>query len=325
VNQWSRRVTALTLALGVVASTSIAARAQPLSGAGQVRETISQSLFGDVYSDPSRWRPLTLEGFFSEGWGSPWVSPPNGGGGAPRQGWLSADDGVFYRLGVTTFGYANNFGDEPELAGGDIGTRGSYTGLTQLYLPLNQRFELRVDIPFLTSNRGGASNDYHTNFGDFQITPRFILSETREVTQSFNVTVRAPTGNTINGNSITSVTPDYEFWANWWRGLVLRGGAGLTIPNHTNGGRTAFVTNLAGGYYFTPHDMAPIGDLVWYVSANLTQLTDNAGPNTTTLTLAPGFRTYLGWNWYLLGDVVLPTTNPQPFDYQVQAALMLVF
>jgi hypothetical protein len=324
MSHWSRRATALMLALGVVVLASTAVRAE-MSTAEEVRGTISQSLFGDVYSDPSRWRPLTLGGFFSEGWDSPWVSPPNGGGGAPRQGWLSADDGVFYRLQVTTFGYAHNFGKEPQLSTGDIGDRGSYTGLTQLYLPLNQRFEFRIDIPFVTSNRGGASNDYQTNFGDFQITPRFILSETRDVTQSFNLTVRVPTGDQVNGNSITSVTPDYEFWANWWRGLVLRGGAGMAIPNHTHGGRTSFLANLASGYYFTPHDMAPFGDLVGYVSANFTQLTDGDGPSTSTLTFAPGFRDYLGWNWYLLGDVVLPATNPQPFDYQVQGALMWVF
>jgi hypothetical protein len=41
--------------------------------------------------------------------------------------------------------------------------------------------------------------------------------------------------------------------------------------------------------------------------------------------MAPGFRDYLGWNWYLLGAVVVPVTNPQSFDYQVQAALMWVF
>ena len=305
----------VTLALGVAALASNAARAQQVSTAEAVRETMSQSLFGDVYADPSRWRPLSLGTFFSEGWNSPWVSPPNGGGGAPRQGWLNADDGVFYRLEVTTFGYAHHFNDNGN----------QYTGLAQLYSPLNQRFEFRFDIPFVTSNRSGASNNYQTNFGDFQVTPRFLLSETRDVTQSFNVTIRTPTGDKLNGNSVTSVSPDYEFWANWWRGLVLRGGAGMSIPDHTNGARTAFVANLAGGYYFTPHDLAPIGDLVWYLSANLTQLTDSGGPNTTTLTLTPGFRTYLGWNWYLLGGVVVPVTNPQPFDYQVLGALMLVF
>jgi len=33
------------------------------------------------------------------------ASPPAGGGGAPRQGWLDAADGVFFRLAIGTFTY----------------------------------------------------------------------------------------------------------------------------------------------------------------------------------------------------------------------------
>jgi hypothetical protein len=296
------------------------------------REAIKESMFGDVYANPDRWKPLSLGEFFTEGWSTPWVSPPNGSGGAPRQGWLNADDGVFYRLAVGTFGYSRDFQNNGN----------QYIGLLQGYLPFNARFEVRLDVPFVTSNRT-TGNDYHTGFGDVRITPRFLLSESKDVTQSFNVTIRTPSGQGFNGNGVFSVSPDYEFWANWWRGLVVRGGAGMVFPDHGSGGRTAFgadigtgspspgggprtsfVANVAPGYYFTPHDLAPFGDLVWYVSANLTQLTDS-GAKTTTVTMAPGFRDYLGWNWYLLGAVVVPVTNPQSFDYQVQAALMWVF
>jgi len=56
-----------------------------------------ESLAGDVY-EPGRWRPLGWRTLFLEGWDEPWASPPNGEGGAPRQGWLNAYDGVFYRL-----------------------------------------------------------------------------------------------------------------------------------------------------------------------------------------------------------------------------------
>ena len=63
---------------------------------------------------------------------------------------------------------------------------------------------------------------------------------------------------------------------------MLRGGAGMVFPDHGSGGntvfgadvgtgsasqgsgpRTSFVANVAPGYYFTPHDLAPFGDLVW--------------------------------------------------------------
>ena len=126
------------------------------------------------------------------------------------------------------------------------------------------------------SNRGATGTEYQTNFGDFQIVPRFIVSETQDVTQSFNVAFRTPTGKTFNGNGVAAVTPTYEFWANWWKGSVLRGGVGFALPYGSQslddvGARTTFITNFAAGYYFTPHDLTPVGDLVGYLSTNLSQ------------------------------------------------------
>jgi len=89
--------------------------------------------------------------------------------------------------------------------------------------------------------------------------------------------------------------------------------------------RTAFAGNLAAGYYFTPHDAAPLGDLVFHVGTTLTQLTDNRGPNTTTLVFTPGFRDYLGANFYLLAGIDLPVTHPEPFAYQPTVGIMKVF
>jgi hypothetical protein len=279
---------------------------------------IVKSLTGDVYAEPSKWRELSVSNFFTEGWEEAWVSPPAGGGGAPRQGWLNSFDGVFYRLGVATYGYAHNF-----LENGN-----QNSGLLQFYLPLNQRFEFRIDIPVAVSNRGASGTEYETNFGDLQIVPRFLLSETRDVTQSFNVAFRAPTGSTSNVNGVAAITPTYEFWTNWWQGLVLRGGAGFFVPyGHQSidevGVRASFIANLAAGYYFTPHSATPFGDLVFYLSTNLLQTID--GPSKNTVTLTPGVRTHLGANWYLLGGVEVPVTSTKPFDYQVLGALMKVF
>jgi hypothetical protein len=127
------------------------------------------------------------------------------------------------------------------------------------------------------------------------------------------------------------VTPTYEFWANVWQGLVLRGGVGFFAPyggqslNEAHA-RATFLGNLALGYYFTPHDYTPFGDLVFYASSNLFHLTDNRGPqNTTTVTVTPGFRSHLGQNWYLLGGVEVPVTEPRTFDYQILSGLMRVF
>src|SRR5215470_774351 len=136
----------------------------PSSSSAQVKsgnmfDVIGESLLGDVYAEPSRWRELSLGTLFSEGWDESWVSPPAGEGGAPRQGWLNAYDGVFYRLGVATFGFADNFNHN--------GNQNS--GLLQFYLPFNRRFEFRVDIPAAVSNRGSTGKDYETNFGDFTL------------------------------------------------------------------------------------------------------------------------------------------------------------
>jgi hypothetical protein len=278
---------------------------------GVLRAAI-ESLTGDVYAEPSRWQPLSMGTMFSEGWNEPWVSPPNGEGGAPRQGWLNAADGVFYRLGVATFGYGN----------GAQGNGDQHTGGVTIYTPLSRRFELQSDIPFVVSTQS------HTNFGDLKITPRLILTESTAVTQSFNLTIRTPTGDKDNGNSMGILTPNYQFWANWWKGLVLRGSLGMSIPYYhagRGGARTSFAGNFAVGYYFTPHDRAPFGDLVGYISTNLSQATDQRGPKTTTVTLTPGFRTHLGKDWYLLGGVELPATSPKTFNYQILSGLMLVF
>ena len=280
----------------------------------------AESLTGDVYAEPSRWQPLSLGTFFSEGWDQAWASPPAGSGGAPRQGWIGAADGVFYRLGIGTYSYAEHWADN-----GD-----QNLGALTLYLPFSRRLELRQDIPFVVSNKGASGSSYHTDFGDYTVTPRVILSESENFTQSIGVAFRTPTGDDLNGNGIAAVTPGYEFWANAYRGLVVRGGAFMFAPyGHDSfadsGARNTFSANLAAGYYFTEHDATPFGDLVFSLGTTLSQATDDRGPNTTTLVFTPAFRTHLGSSWYLLGGVDVPATEPSPYDYQLTAGLMKVF
>jgi len=289
---------------------------EPARGRYSLWNAAGESVFGDAYSHPERWRPLSVGTFFTEGWDQPWVGPPRGGGGAPRQSWLNAFNGAFYRTVHTTGGWVHDGGD-------------AYNGSLALDTPLNARTELIWAIPYVASTVD-ANGDRHTGFGDFALTTRFMLSETRDVSQSFDVIFRTPTGHLDNGNGVASIEPHYEFWANWWRGLVVRGGVGTAVPYNHDGvreakARTSFLGNLAVGYYFTPHDVPPVGDLVWYISTNLATLTDGRGPNTTTLTFTPGFRTYLGGNLYLFGGVEVPATKPMPFDYQVLGELLRPF
>jgi len=189
---------------------------------------------------------------------------------------------------------------------------------------------LRTDIG-LASNRGptGAANA-QTNFADFIITPRILVSESKEQSQVFEIYFRTPTGNSFNGNGFASISPTYEFWTNYWKGLVVRGGLGFNIPYGGDiakaGARSTFTGNLAFGYYLTPHDAAPFGDFVVYVTNNVTQTIDSRAPGSvTTFTLGPGFRTHLGDNWYLLGQADFAVTNPQPYDYQISSGIMKVY
>ena len=279
-------------------------------------EAAVESITGDVYSDKAaaNWQDLSYSNMFSKGWNKPWVSPPTGGGGAPRHGWINAYDGIFFRLSIATFGWQHGNGSD------------SYTGNLTSYTPLNQRLEIQTDIPMAS----GTGENGQTNFGDFKITPRILLSESKNTTQSFNLSFRTPTGNSINGNSVAAIAPQYNFWHNSWKGLVIRGGAGFTIPYagelSKTGARSSFDANLAVGYYFTPHDAAPIGDMVWYVSTNLSQPIDNrAATSNTFVSLTPGFRSHVGANWFLLGAVEVPVTNNPAYDYQVIGGIMKVY
>ncbi len=271
---------------------------------------VGKSLTGDVY-DASRWSELTLGTFFSEGWNQAWASGPAGEGGAPRQGWMNAQDGVFYRLSLATFAWADDHGSD------------DYAGGLTTYTPLNRRFQVRWDLPFVVSDEQ-AGGHRETSFGDIQITPRFMLSESQNFSQSIDLTFRTPTGSDSTGTDVGAFSPWYNFWYNPVGGLVLRGGAGGFVP-FEDGASDAFNANVAAGYYFTPHDLTPVGDLVGYVSVNLTELTNHANSESTTVTFTPGFRTHLGANFYLLGGVELPATHPEPFDYQVLSALMKVW
>ena len=280
---------------------------------------LGESLFGNVYASPSRWRPLTLGTLLSEGWNESWVSPVNGSGGAPRQGWINAQDGVFYRLFFT------GFTAQQGLAGGGNG----YLGYTTIFAPVSRRFEVRVDVPIVASNPIPAGGGYRSNFGNLTIYPRILLHETQNTSVVFEMPVRTGTGSTVNGNGYTSVGPNISFWRNVAGGLVVRGGVGTTIPtgNDPLGVRTTADVYLSIGTYITPHDWLPFGDFVYYLSTVVHTPIDNRtnAVNYTYVSLTPGFRCHLGENWYALGGVEVPVVSPLAYKYGPTAWLMKVF
>ena len=92
---WSRVGGAIAVALGVMLAGPTSAQAQQAPAQDMsFLDVVLDSIAGDVYA-PGRWHPLPLATFFTEGWNEPLAGGPNGqnGEGAPRQGWLNAQDG----------------------------------------------------------------------------------------------------------------------------------------------------------------------------------------------------------------------------------------
>jgi hypothetical protein len=283
---------------------------------------VHESMWGN---QSDLWRPLPLSTFFSDGWAQPWYTYPRSSTGAPRQAWINAADGVFYRLWFAQFSYANNFQQNGN----------SYNGTYAIFTPISQRFQFLFEVPFIESNKGGLNNTYHGNFGDFAVSPRFLLSETQDFSQVVECVVRTPTGNTVNGNGQATLTPEYEFWYGGLPGAgVIRGSIGSTIPLNNAGitstvpgvfpaatttapgSRTTVNYNLSVGKYWTPHDV-PLGDFVTYLSINGFTTVDNRGPLYSYLSVTPGFRFHLANNYYFSAGIEVPLTGPksQNFTY----------
>ena len=279
---------------------------------------IRESMRGD---HKELWRPLSLSTFFSDGWLDPWYTYPRSSTGAPRQAWINATDGVFYRLWFAQFSYVNNAARNEN----------AYLGEYAIFTPISQRFQFLFIVPFVESNKGGYSNTYHSNFVDFAVSPRFLLSESQDFSQVAECVVRTPTGNTENGNGQATLTPEYEFWYGGLPGAaVIRGSTGATIPTNSAGlpttvagmpvtvpgSRTTVNYNLSIGKYWTPHD-ATLGDLVTLLSVNGYTTVDDRGPRYSYLSLTPGFRFHLTNDYYSTAGIEVPVTGPksQSFTY----------
>ncbi len=207
------------------------------------------------------WRPLPLRTFFSEGWNEPWSASPRSSTGAPRQAWINAFDGVFYRLYLVSFSYYNDF--EKNGSG--------YVGEYFLFAPISSRLQLRFDVPFIVSNRGGRGDQYRSNFGDFAVTPRLLLSESRDFSQVFQLMIRTPTGSIANGNGQTTLSPVYEFWYGGLPGGgVIRGGTGVTVPTSGAGAARPFTNTTSPSESTGPRTMR--GRATWSLISRSTAL-----------------------------------------------------
>lgn len=222
---------------------------------------------------------------------------------------------------------------------GGQGYAGSYT----IFLPFSQRFELAMAIPYVVSaGTEDRARGYRSDFGDMVIGTRFMLSETPATTQTFNIDIRVPTGQTETFGNLMALTPRYEFWTNPFGPWVVRGGAGVSVPLNKNDLRpfpvvtpddtlafgestaqTAFVGDLAIGRYFRPHDV-PFGDLVFYAASNIVTPLEDEGRN-TYFGIGPGTRFHITDYWFFLHNWEFPLVGPKPYDHQMQVAIMKVF
>jgi hypothetical protein len=270
-------------------------------------DTMVESVFGRP--DPDTWRPLPLSTLFSEGWNEAWIPSPNGSGGAPRQGWINAADGNFYRLWFFTFAQSFNSGSKSN----------AYLGAYTLYTPLSRRLLLITNIPFEERNSvvtglpiaGGPSRlttqkmTNQSTFGDLTFTPRVLLHETQDFSLTSELAVTVPTGNQpLAGKA--ALTPAIGFWNNLAGRWVIRGAFGDLIPlNGTT--KNTLISQLAIGQTLTDHNVPLIGDFTWYISAVVDTPLSQGQHNNVTLT--PGMRTHLGNDWYFLAGLPTPVTS----------------
>jgi hypothetical protein len=281
-------------------------------------DTAGESLFGDAHSDArvADWRPLSLGAFFTDGWLEPYVDAPAGSRGAPRGGWANSFEGTFYRAWFIAFAFANG----PK----HNGTQ--YLGKHAFYAPLNRRFELRVDLPFVASNKGLANETYHDHFGDMVVGLRFLLSANRDFSQVFALNVRTPTGSYMNGNGVDSLSPQYQFWYNPYGRWAVRGGAGFNIPTGGAGAGVAdggagsgrsFLANLGVGHYWSGAEGALLRNQWLTLVANLnTPPLAGRAPSPSFLSLTPGYCVQLPYGFFFITGLEVPVTRHSPFAAQ---------
>lgn len=265
-------------------------------------EVMALSIFAD--GEEEDWTPLRLSTFFTDGWDEPWLAPPADSNMPVRQGWVNSADGLFFRnlVGV----YQN--------AEGLPGGRDANFGLFQFQSPLSRRLWISLDVPFIS-----ALNDDHgparaATFGDFNVTPRVMLHETRKLSIIAGLGVRSPTGSLSTLTGLARLNPNVQFWADIGHRFSMRGGIGVDVPlNHFDLLPTNLATNIAIGQTITGHDRLLIGDFQYYLSANVRNNLSSA-PGHAFFSLTPGFRTHLGGEYYLAGGYEIPLTGPQPFS-----------
>jgi hypothetical protein len=289
-----------------------------------VLDVIRESIFGAASEE--NWQPLSLSTFFTEGWNEPYAKSPPGTNGAPKQNWFGAADGVFSRLNALEFFYTNGLTPSNGLLLSPFPwapvkpktTGNEYWASDNLYIPLNQRLELLVVVPFVASNTTSPTGNYVANVGDLTISERFRLIEQRNFTMQALLTERTPTGQTVNGNDINYVTPSLEYWWNFAPKWVMRAGTGINIDTGRTSATSNYFNNAAIGRYLTSTDARIFRHLVAHVAVST--MSDVLGRKNyiSEVYVAPGLRFGVGQasTWSILGAIQIPVSGPHPYAFQ---------
>jgi hypothetical protein len=246
--------------------------------------------------------------------------PTSSSSGAPRQGWVGAFDGQFFRAWFFALSYDQGINSR-------IGN--GYVGRYTIFVPLNRRFEFQVDSLFLVSNKGGLSNTYHGNVGDSTFWAKFLLSESKDFGHGVGLGVVTPTGRTENGMGQNLLMPTYRFL--WFPGggmWMIRGETGPVVPVGHTGAYTQYQNTLAAGRYFPGSKSSWFQQWWFYLVATQTSTIAGTPRHETAVTLLPGMRCKipgieLGTGlWYFFANVNVPVTGPQAFSYQPIFAIL---
>ena len=282
-----------------------------------VLEVIRASIFDDIYSPEAqtRWTPLPLSTFFSEGWDVPFALPPK----SERIGWINAFGGVFFRAWFFESFYANGIGRfTPPGHNGN-----QFIQDFTIFVPFNRRFEIQFDSLFIVSNKGGKSNTYHTNWGDTVIHPRLNLSESENFGQLLEMGIRTPTGRTENGNGVTSLFPQWSIWWNPVGHWAVRATTGVNIPVAKNSGYTSYYNLLGVGYTFPGNPDRFIHNCTFYLVAEDSATITGTPRHENLFTLLPGLVSQLGKKlWFGYAGIQVPMTGPTAYTYQAIWAIV---
>lgn len=278
-----------------------------------VLEILRSSVFARPLDPVPTWTPLTLGGI-ADGWWEPWIAPPSPTGGSVRQGWVGSFDAFFNRMLVGAYSVTNAI--QPN--------RSEHNGVLMYETPVTRRYMFGLVAPFVNRFRHGADTRA-TTFGDLVVENRFLVNETRNATVSFNLNLQLPTGDAAMGGHRTSINPYAAFFQDLGWGFSVRGAVGADIPldSKPDGVDTTLIGQLGMGQTLTPHDTPFLADFTYYAVVNYRAFLGAA--NSRFVSITPGFRTHLGSDFWLLGGIDIPVSNPRPFQERFNIVLVKGF